>query len=374
MRSRIFTVLAVAMLAWALLFAAMAGAQEEDPAAEGTILIEETAEEPAGEVQTGEQGVEAQGTQADGGAQKEAANNTSETTVQAQQVQPALAGVPAPPSGPLAGELVDVRHGGGVDNRIDRGDVLVIREDCRVEPGTSITVEDGNDPSSSEPNMQGTFVDGRNATIENVDGDIHIEVEHAAIGIVAVPPGSGDDVLSDRGVEVVTSEGIQCGGGDGGNGDGDDGGDGDDTGDGGGTGSGATETTTVAEATTPISGAEATTSNTEANAADLGDVDRAEGAFRCELFLRVEEGDGFDGRFGRRDFAGWHQYFDGDEDLLVQRIEECRERAVLADTIPDRNLPDTGGSPLALFAASALLVTGLGLGASVFRAGTRRRR
>jgi hypothetical protein len=51
----------------------------------------------------------------------------------------------------------------------------------------------------------------------------------------------------------------------------------------------------------------------------------------------------------RRDFSGRRQYFDGfDEDLLVQRIEQCREREVLAGTIPDRKLPDTGGPPLLL--------------------------
>jgi hypothetical protein len=94
------------------------------------------------------------------------------------------------------------------------------------------------------------------------------------------------------------------------------------------------------------------------------------GDFRCELFLRVEEGDGFDGRgfgrrFDRRDFAGWRQYFDGDdEDLLVQRIEECREREVLADTIPDRKHPDTGGPSLLLLPWLAALV---GAGIMVLR-------
>jgi LPXTG-motif cell wall-anchored protein len=130
------------------------------------------------------------------------------------------------------------------------------------------------------------------------------------------------------------------------------------------------ETTTPTETTTPqttTASATADATETEATTAEnLTGVDRAEGSFRCELFLRVEE-DGFDGRFGRRDFAGWLQYFDGDEDLLVQRIEECRERAVIADTIPDRKLPDTGGSSLALLAAGVLLVSGLAAGASIIR-------
>jgi hypothetical protein len=120
------------------------------------------------------------------------------------------------------------------------------------------------------------------------------------------------------------------------------------------------------------------TADAEAQVADeLTGAAGAEGAFRCELFLRIDDGDGFDGRFFNRRgnrFAGWLQYFDGDEDLLVRRIEQCREREVLTDTIPNRNLPDTGGSPLALFAASVLVVSGLFAGASVIRAGTRRRR
>jgi hypothetical protein len=142
--------------------------------------------------------------------------------------------------------------------------------------------------------------------------------------------------------------------------------------------------------TTPITTAQTTTADTitadtntaspsatadpEAQTAnDLTGAERAEGSFRCELFLRIEDDNGFDGRFGRR-HAGFLQYFDGDEDLLVQRIEQCREREVIADTIPRRDLPDTGGSPLALLAAGVLLVSGLVAGASVLRAATRRRR
>lgn len=38
---------------------------------------------------------------------------------------------------------------------------------------------------------------------------------------------------------------------------------------------------------------------------------------------------------------------------------------VIADTIPDKPLPDTGGSPLVLFVAAALLVAGLFIGRAV---------
>jgi hypothetical protein len=142
----------------------------------------------------------------------------------------------------------------------------------------------------------------------------------------------------------------------------------------------ATTPITTAQTTTPIttantsSASPSATADPEAQTAnDLTGAERAEGSFRCELFLRIEDDNGFDGRFGRR-HAGFLQYFDGDEDLLVQRIEECREREVIADTIPRRDLPDTGGSPLALLAAGVLLISGLVAGASVLRAATRRRR
>jgi hypothetical protein len=41
-----------------------------------------------------------------------------------------------------------------------------------------------------------------------------------------------------------------------------------------------------------------------------------------------------------------HQYR-GDE-LIVRRLEQCLSREVIAETIPNRKLPDTGGPPLLL--------------------------
>lgn len=129
----------------------------------------------------------------------------------------------------------------------------------------------------------------------------------------------------------------------------------------------ATETTTAETSTASASATADATADAEAQTAeDLTGAERGSGSFRCELFLRIEDGNGFDDRFFRR-HAGLRQYFDGNEDLLVQRIEECREREVLADTIPDKRLPDTGGSSLALFAAGVLLVSGLAAGASIIR-------
>jgi uncharacterized repeat protein (TIGR01451 family) len=137
---------------------------------------------------------------------------------------------------------------------------------------------------------------------------------------------------------------------------------------------GTTDTTDTTSSADPASSA-AADAQTADDLTGANGADQAEGAFRCELFLRVEDDNGFDGRADRR-HAGFLQYFDGDEDLLVQRIEQCRESEVLADTIPNRRLPGTGGPPLALLAAGVLLVSGLVAGASVLRAGfaARRRR
>jgi uncharacterized repeat protein (TIGR01451 family) len=121
-----------------------------------------------------------------------------------------------------------------------------------------------------------------------------------------------------------------------------------------------TAETTTAEATTSATGAEATTSDTAANAADAGDVRDAD-AFRCEFFLRVVRDD----RGALR-----HQYHD--DELIVQRFEQCISADVLTDTIPNRLLPGTGGLPL--IGLAALGLASIVAGASVLGAGIRRGR
>jgi len=71
------------------------------------------------------------------------------------------------------------------------------------------------------------------------------------------------------------------------------------------------------------------------------------GARQCEFFLRVVRDD----RGTLRD-----QY--RDDELIVQRFEQCLSGDVLADTIPNRNLPFTGGMSL-------LFLVGIGLAAIV---------
>jgi hypothetical protein len=64
-------------------------------------------------------------------------------------------------------------------------------------------------------------------------------------------------------------------------------------------------------------------------------VDRSADAFRCDFFLRVVRDDGGNVR---------HQY--RDDELIVRRFEQCLSEDVIADTIVNRKLPDTGGVPL----------------------------
>ena len=84
-------------------------------------------------------------------------------------------------------------------------------------------------------------------------------------------------------------------------------------------------------------------------------------SFQCVQFLRVVRDD----RGALRD-----QYV-GDE-LIVQRFEQCLSGDVLADTIPNRKLPFTGGMPLVIFLAGiglAAIVAGVSVLRAVMRHG-----
>ena len=120
-----------------------------------------------------------------------------------------------------------------------------------------------------------------------------------------------------------------------------------------------TEETTNATAD-PATTAEATAEDTtdDATAADNANRD---GSFRCDSFLRVVRDE--DGALRR-------QY--NDDELIVQRFEQCLEGDVLRNTIPNRLLPDTGGAPLLGLAAIGL--ASLVAGASVLGAIARRGR
>jgi uncharacterized repeat protein (TIGR01451 family) len=120
-------------------------------------------------------------------------------------------------------------------------------------------------------------------------------------------------------------------------------------------------TGTNTQTTTPNTNDSAldTTTADDANALNT-DFNRPDsGSFRCDLFLRVVSDD----QGALRD-----QY--RDDDLIVQRFEQCLSEDVLADTIPNRNLPFTGGIPMLFLAAIGL--ASLFAGASLLRAVMRR--
>ena len=127
---------------------------------------------------------------------------------------------------------------------------------------------------------------------------------------------------------------------------------------------GAQETTDETTGTATADPATADPATADAAAEDAGTANR-DGSFRCDSFLRVVRDE--NGALRR-------QYRDGDRDdeLIVQRFEQCLEADVLRDTIPNRLLPDTGGAPLLGLAAIGL--ASLAAGASVLGTVTRRRR
>ena len=112
---------------------------------------------------------------------------------------------------------------------------------------------------------------------------------------------------------------------------------------------GAQEETTE-ETTDPATTAEATAEDTTDDATAADNANR-EGSFRCDSFLRVVRDE---------DGALRAQYRDGDRDdeLIVQRFEQCLEGDVLRNTIPNRLPPDTGGPLLPVDGGVLLLVTG----------------
>jgi hypothetical protein len=87
---------------------------------------------------------------------------------------------------------------------------------------------------------------------------------------------------------------------------------------------------------------------------DGSDGARSSDNFRCVDILRTARN------------PGRGQY------ISSQRFEECLSGDVLANTIPNRRLPGTGGP--ALLGLAALGLASLVAGASVLRAGMRRRR
>jgi hypothetical protein len=119
---------------------------------------------------------------------------------------------------------------------------------------------------------------------------------------------------------------------------------------------GAQDTTTPEDTTSTAQAQETTTADDNNNRADGA---RGADAFRCEFFLRAV-----------RDDRGALRAQYADDELIVQRFEQCVSGDVLVNTIPDRKLPFTGGMPLLGLAAIGLVA--LIAGIIVLRAVMRR--
>jgi hypothetical protein len=321
-RARLLAIFFGVVFALTLFLAVAAGAQEESTSTEGV----------------GVQAVEVQ--------QQQVPDNQQQVVeVQQQQVGPAAA--PAPYGGPLAHKPVRVTKGKG-NGIVNKNDVLKITGDYEVKEGASITIEDAD-------GTQATFTDDVNAKITDEDnGDIRIEVTKEPVtvpsdGSSADPEG---DTLNINNLRAVTSTDVQRagtndGGGDGGGGDGGGGSGGDGSGGGGGGGNNqvnaAQETTAPDTTTSDLNTANPDTTAADANALNT-DFNRPDsGSFRCDLFLRTV----------RDDRGALLDQYRRDEEI-VQRFEQCLSENVLADTIPNRNLPFTGGMSLVFLAAIGL--------------------
>jgi hypothetical protein len=301
-----------------LLFAVAVGAQEESTSTEAT----------------GEQTVEVQ--------QQQVQNNQQQVGVQ-------VGAVPTSPRGPLAGANVQIHKDTEKKNFIENGDILRVRGNYEVEDGASITIEDGNNTSGNEDNTQGTYRDGKNAKFTNTDVGLEIDVRGAPIGKVALDT---NEDLTTKGVEVVASDGVRlANSNDGGGG----------SGGGNGTvGTSQTENTTGTNTTNTSNLNTANPDTTTANANLNADVNRPNsGSFRCDLFLRTVSDDQ----------GALRDQYRGNEQI-VQRFEQCLSENVLADTIPNRNLPFTGGMSLLFLGAIGLAA--VVAGAAVLRAVMRR--
>jgi hypothetical protein len=320
-----------------LLFATVIGAQEKGADTEGAQAVEVQQQ-----VLTSQQGlIFAEGKQTDG-------------------VQVAATG-----SGALRGTEVETRTTDN-DRRVD-----LIRipfpNDCKMTKSkVSFVLQD-------DDGTQADFIEGNNVKVVR-DGDV-LKLTSTAPDpdgndkpdIAPLNERGGDKRLDTGGLTVATSTGIECqnepandggGGGGGGGGNGGSGGGGDGSGT---VGTSQTENTTGTDTTnanTASPAAEVTTADANLNA----NTNRPNsGSFRCEFFLRTVTDD----------LGALRDQYRGNEQI-VQRFEQCLSENVLADTIPNRNLPFTGGMSLLLIAAIGLAA--IVAGGTVLRAVMRRGR
>jgi hypothetical protein len=368
---RFLAVLAVAAFVLTLLFAVAAGAQEESTSTEGV----------------GAQAVEVQ--------QQQVPEDQQQGLIFAEGQQSGGVQVAAE-SGALRGEEVETRS---TDND-PRIEVMRIPfpNDCKMTKNkVSFVLED-------EDGTQADFIEGNNVKITK-DGDELKLTRDPSFGgpggpndIVPLNPRGGDRQLDTGGLTVATSTGITCDNDSGGGGPNDldcadfssqsaaqnkleedrsdphnldadnngracedfnyGGGGGGGGGDGNNPVSVAQENSVPETTTSNLNTANPNTTAADANlnaAANRPDS----GSFRCEFFLRTVTDDQ----------GALRDQYRGNEQI-VQRFEQCLSENVLADTIPNRALPFTGGMSLLFLGAIGLAA--IVAGAAVLRAVMRR--
>jgi hypothetical protein len=278
-----------------------------------------------------------------------------------------------------AAENSGALRGTEVETRSTDDDQLVdliripLPDDCRLTEDTfSFVLQD-------DDGTQADFIEGSDPADSNIrvsrDGDILRVTSNAPDDdgngpdepdITPFNPRGGNEDLDTRNLEIVTSTGVRCqdDDNDGNNNNNNDGNDNNNDGNNNNNNDGNDNNNGVnndindtigitPDTTTPTDAAlETTTPN---NADSVREAD----AFRCEFFLRTV----------RDDRGALRAQYQGDE-LIVQRFEQCLSEDVLADTIPNRNLPFTGGMSLLFLGAIGLAA--IVAGVSVLRAVMRR--
>jgi hypothetical protein len=324
MHKKYLAVLAVVAFVLTLLFAVAAGAQEEST---------DSSAPASDEGATGEQSVEVQQQQ-----------------VQNDQVQVATLAVETQAQGcrdPQTEEVIQNRaHDEGTFEV--EGGAIEIRYDLTVTGNNNnelfIEVRDEDDDVVRRLRLDRTTTDEQTVRTRVNPGTFSFDVD-------------ADDNVTDYRVELVDCRNTEPLNNDGNGGINN-----------GGSGGGTTDgmVTVAQESTTPDTTTTGETTTADTNTVNpvtettTADNANRDGSFRCEFFLRSV----------RDDRGALKTQYRGDE-VVVQRFEQCLSGDVLANTIPKRNLPFTGGMPLLGLAALGLasLVAGASVLGVVMRRG-----
>jgi hypothetical protein len=381
---RFLAVLAVAAFVLTLLFAVAAGAQEESTSTEGV----------------GAQAVEVQQQQVQNDQQQQQVLTSQQGLIFAEGQQASGVQAAATGSGALRGTKVETRSTDD-DPRIE---VMRIPfpNDCKMTKNkVSFVLED-------EDGTQADFIEDNNVKVVREGDELKLtrDPDFVSSGdqnaIVPLNPRGGDRQLDTGGLTVATSTGITCDNDSGSGGGSNDldcadfssqsaaqnkleedrsdphnldadndgracedfnygGGGGGGGGDGNNPVSVAQENSVPETTTSNLNTANPNTTAADANALNANTNRPNSGNFRCEFFLRTVTDD----------TGALRAQYRGDEQI-VQRFEQCLSEDVLADTIPNRALPFTGGMSLLILGAIGLAA--IVAGAAVLRAVTRRGR